>query len=756
MASYRYPVLVWEDCEHGFTAALLEDWDNTTAVAPSARAVLQQLEEYVTWQVRRSYFPEPDFLEPAMTWFSVPIRPVYLEGSRMYACEEVVTLRVPCVHGRQEGGMMIAAAPTLGVRFYYHAAERLKPLIEYHVKEQLGRVTPQQLSRFMPPQSLYLDEIVVRAAPGTSKREERDALPELTSVAEPLGDRTLRRQFSKPWERDREVEDLVRRLTKERANVILVGPGGSGKTAVLVEAVRRIEHEARRKDGGDGNESAHRYWFTQAGRLVAGMKYLGQWEERCETVIAELSRVQGTLCVDNLLDLLRVGGSGPGDSIAAFLMPYLQRGELHLVGECTAEELDACRRLLPGLADLFQILVIAPFEAHRALRVLQTASAALQQNTSIRPAKGVVEAGHRLFSRFRPYDAFPGKATTFLRDLYEDARRHRLDDIQVADAIAAFARQSGLPDLFLMDEKPLTADSVQAWFSERIIGQAAACQCATRLVTLFKAGLNDPYRPLGVLLFCGPTGVGKTELARALSQFFFGVGGDASERLIRLDMSEYSDALAAARLLGTQREPSELIKKIRRQPFSVVLFDEIEKAAPEVFDVLLSLFDEGRLADPYGRVTWFRSAIIIMTSNLGADLQEAVGFLGERTPSYQSEAMAFFRPEFFNRIDEVVTFQPLAPETIRSITVRELQALGDREGLKAAGLTLTWSPEVVELLAQKGFDKRYGARPLQRTIERLVIVPLSTHLVRNPKLSNAELRLEPGPDGEIIVRQPRA
>jgi ATP-dependent Clp protease ATP-binding subunit ClpC len=192
------------------------------------------------------------------------------------------------------------------------------------------------------------------------------------------------------------------------------------------------------------------------------------------------------------------------------------------------------------------------------------------------------------------------------------------------------------------------------------------------------------------------------------------------------------------------------IKRMRRQPFSVVLLDEIEKAAPEVFDVLLGVFDEGRLTDRLGRTTSFRSAVIIRTSNLGAGSGGAVGFGKAAPPAYESEALAFFRPEFFNRIDGVVTFDPLSAETIRLVTEKELRGIAAREGFAKAGLRLTWSPEVVAHLSAKGYDRRYGARPLQRTIETLVVAPLARLLAGNPGLRDAEIRLGLA-DGAVAV-----
>jgi ATP-dependent Clp protease ATP-binding subunit ClpC len=224
-------------------------------------------------------------------------------------------------------------------------------------------------------------------------------------------------------------------------------------------------------------------------------------------------------------------------------------------------------------------------------------------------------------------------------------------------------------------------------------------------------------------------------MAQALARFFYGHGeSDRQERpslrMIRLDMSEYSGFDAVERLIGPPHgEPSELIRKIRQQPFTVLLLDEIEKASSGVFDVLLGVFDEGRLTDRFGRVTNFRSALIVMTSNLGADRQQAFGFDASARPRYRDEAMAFFRPEFFNRLDAVVTFHPLGPETIRAITRKELAAIAAREGLQHGNLTIHWTERLIEHLAKVGFDARYGARPLQRTIEREVVAPLAKWLL---------------------------
>ena len=346
----------------------------------------------------------------------------------------------------------------------------------------------------------------------------------------------------------------------------------------------------------------------------------------------------------------------------------------------------------------------------------------------------------RLHNRFLPYHAFPGKASVFLLQLYES--QAALDTAPTREAaVERFSRETGLPQNLLRDEEPLPWNETFEFFSGKVIGQAEACRAATDLVSTFKAGLNDPERPLGVLLFRGPTGVGKTEMSKAISRRFFGAGTDG-DRLVRLDMSEYGGPGSATRLMGRQDRPGELVRRVRSQPFSVVLLDEIEKAHPDVFDLLLGVFDEGRLTDPWGRETTFKSSIVIMTSNLGVSVLRPIGIAQNREPSYNAEVRSFFRPEFFNRIDSVVSFMSLEPSHILEITQLELSALQKREGLERRGISLRWSSKVAEHLTHRGYDARYGARPLKRTIEEEFVVPLARHLVEHPDLHDCFVEVE--------------
>lgn len=739
MPTFRYPVLLVRDPAGGHSAVSVEH-DGAVGFGATAADARDDLRSYLEWaHQHREWMVGTDFHEAELLTVPITLRPEYRTEKRIYPGEVAVIIRTAVVVGKQSSGQRLATIPLLNVRFTYHEPDTLRDLVRRYALQVLEGKPPAELARHLALPHAELIEVVVRT-PKKEVAEVATPLPEtLSRVAEPLGDRAVRKQYARAWEREAEADRLVRKLFSERANVLLIGEPAVGKTALLVDAVREVEKrlsEQAKEEGKTGQP--RRFWQTNAGRIIAGMKYLGQWEERVESLIGDLAGIEGVLCVERLLDLVRTGGLGPADSIAAFLVPYLTRGEVRLVAEATPAELDACRRLLPGLVDVFQVVVVEPFDRAKALTVIDRQLDTTRSNFRIDVANGVADRIVQLFRRFVPYAVFPGPAVGFARELIETGSRARWAEVSPSHVVERFMARTGLPEIFLRDEWTLDIESVRQWFSEQVIDQPEACEAATNVVLSFKAGLNDPARPLGVMLFCGPTGVGKTEMATALARYFYGHGSTKvsatnrakGTRLIRLDMSEYSGPDAVERLVGPPHgEPSELIRKIRQQPFTVLLLDEIEKASPDVFDVLLGVFDEGRLTDRFGRVTNFRSTLIVMTSNLGADRTGGVGFDPSRSPRYRDEAMSFFRPEFFNRLDSIVTFQPLKPETIRLIARKELRNVAAREGLTRQGLEVRWTDRLVDRLVAVGFDARYGARPLQRTIEREVVAPLARLLL---------------------------
>ncbi|MBX3460464.1 MAG: ATP-dependent Clp protease ATP-binding subunit [Planctomycetes bacterium] len=746
MGVARVPVLAWRDQGGLWGAAVVED-SRLCAVAASRQACLEQLRAHLGWVQRNEPwdFPEPSMDRPELVLVQVDVRPETVTRMRRIPADYEVRVVAPCVRGKAYGGAFACSVPTLGIWFMYQEEGQMREMARHYVRDALRSKSARELSRYLPAAEYALDELLVHE-PAAGKAPPRLVLPALEEVAESIGDRTARRQHPRPYERDDEINDLARRVNADRASVLVVGEPGSGKTSVIVAAARDVERNIELQPG----ETVQRrmFWQTSASRLIAGTPFLGQWEQRLEQVIEELARIGGVLCIENLLELVRVGGHEPTDSVGAFLVPYIRGGELRVIGEATAAELDACRRLLPALADAMQVLPLAPMSHAQAQRVLEKVSQAATRNQRIEISGEAVGAVARLFRRFRPYDAMPGKAVQFLSALAQSAGSGEVDTSSV---LRKFTDETGLPPLFLRDDLLLEKQKVAQYLSARVLGQPQACDSAAGAVLAFKAGLNDPGRPLGALLFAGPTGVGKTELARALSDYLFGSGSER-DRLVRLDMSEYADGSGAQRLLSDANdEPSALLRRVRQQPFCVVLLDEIEKADIGVFDVLLGMLDEGRVTDRFGRVTSFQSSLIILTSNLGATAGGAIGFGARGGPDFQGAVAKFFRPEFFNRLDGVVTFNALDAATVRLIAAKELSELGSREGLTARGIMLTHSDEVAELVARAGFDHRYGARPLQRALEALVATPLSRLLATDTLLSNKTLHAEVK-DGAVVFK----
>jgi ATP-dependent Clp protease ATP-binding subunit ClpC len=771
----RFPVALWQDFAGAFTASVL-DGAALVAYDSTAAGALAQLERYLAWAMRKGVrgIGPSDFIDLELRNYRIEVRPEYRVDETVYPVPETFRFRVTCVDGKRRDGTRHCVAPTLGIRLSYQPGAPIDQLMTEAIKQALGRSTPQELSRQLMPPRIELDAVHVRERE-PAKRETGGRFPALESVATLLGTRRRGFRETRAIARDDEVRQLVEQLNSSQANLLLLGESGCGKSTVLAEAVRQLrrrkpkQSDAKRPDDDDTpREERRQFWRTSGQRLIAGMKYLGQWEERCEQVIGELAETGSVLCVEELLELIRVGSREPGGSTAAFFQPYLERGELRMVAEATTAELDACRRLLPGFADAFQIVRVPEFSPGDARRVLDRLLSEGARNLRLELEPGLADLVYRLFRRFQPYAAFPGRSAAFVRHLLDHVGRrpHRGKDLEpltnpratagltAADVLAEFQRETGLPERLLRDDLPLPHEQVLDAFRAAVLGQEAACQAAAGVVTTLKTGLNDPQRPLGVLLFCGPTGVGKTEMAKALARYLFGASG-ATDRLLRLDMSEYAGPGAAQRLMfAADGGPSDFIKRARRQPFVVVLLDEIEKAAGEVHDALLGVLDEGRLTDRFGRVTTFRSTVIVMTSNVGADRSQAIGFDGNVPAPFERAVLERFRPEFVNRIDAIVTFEPLARDTIARLVERELESLAQREGLTKRNLKLAWTAEVVEHLAAAGFDARYGARPLQRALEQLVVAPLSRWLLANSGVCDCTIALAADAHGVQCAASP--
>ncbi|QIF03217.1 AAA family ATPase [Roseimicrobium sp. ORNL1] len=762
--TFRYPVVLWHAREDLWSGRLLDELSRTgTASGPSPNAVLHELKDYLRAvdSSENDALPDPDFLEPTLRTVKIQAVPEYetppgpTGRRRIVPCAEPVTLRLPYVVGKRESGLICALIPGLDVEFDVSSGERVDEMALHYARQALKGLAPAQLLRYLPNGPCVLDSISF--SPRRRKEKGFRAPTEsLAKIADPVDAAALRRTVrSWPHEREQSINDLTNRLAQKSGNILLVGKSGCGKSAVLLEAIRRLSRMATEED----QAKEHRFWITSGSRIIAGMRWLGQWQERLEEVIQEIRDMNGVLCIESLQELMRLGGTTPESSLAAFLVPYLRFQEVRLVVEATPEEVEACERSLPAFLDAFSMIRMDALSAGSEESILQQAAVSLSARHSLEFVPEAASEAGRLCRRFLPYAGFPATPLTHMNDAAAKAQELGAEVVHLTEVRRGIATATGLPEALLDESSLLEPADLKRWFSERLISQPHAVDAVCRTILKFKAGLNDPARPLAVLLFTGPTGTGKTQLAKLLGDYLF-PNRKAADRLVRLDMSEYSGYDAARRLLGDPfGEPSDLVKRMRQNPFGVLLFDEVEKASPEVFDTLMNVFEEGRLTDALGRTTWFRSTVIIMTSNLGTRKGGAPGFTpdaiteGARVDS--AAVTKFFRPEFFNRLDQVVTFDPLHRDAVEQIARREVAALEEREGLRARNITLRISDAMLRLVSERGFDPVYGARPLQRRIEELITTPLAAWLVANPQEQNRVLNVEWDPSGRTVVSPQR-
>jgi ATP-dependent Clp protease ATP-binding subunit ClpA len=533
-----------------------------------------------------------------------------------------------------------------------------------------------------------------------------------------------------------------------RSSIMLVGPGDVGKTAIVSEIAARL--------AGDDVPAALRgrkLWRVSANEIIAGARYTGMWQDQFRRVIEELCASRAICVMEDPIAIIDAGRWSESDNNASRqLRPYIESGEITVICEATDEVLAAAQLREPSFVAAFHRIDVPEPGPEIVRGILAATASRLAAGGGVEITTDAIDAAIELTRRFEPYRSYPGKAVRLLKECVRD-RASSADRIDRSEVTRVFARGTGLPLVLLSDDVPLDMAQVREHFESRVLGQRRGTSAMTELVAVIKAGLMRPGKPLRSFFFVGPTGVGKTELAKALAEFLFG----SRDRVLRLDMAEYGSGDALAKLIGSgwRESEGELTRRVRAQPFSVVLLDEIEKAHPSVFDALLGVLGEGRLTDAGGRTANFESAIVVMTSNLGASrvrtatlgFSAAAADSGERRQRhYVDELRSFFRPEFINRIDQIVVFDPLDETVVRQIVRRELGRIFMREGIVRRKLLLEVDDDVVDALAKAGMDPEFGARPLQRAIESAVIQPLARAIIeRHPAPGSlARIRLRSG------------
>ncbi len=641
-----------------------------------------------------------------------------------------------------------------------------------------------------------------QSAPGSAaegQQRGKSKTPALDSFGRDLTELARQGKLDPVIGREKEIERTMQILARRtKNNPVLLGEAGVGKTAI-------VEGFAQRVVEGNVPEILldRRIVVLDLAMMVAGTKYRGQFEERIKAVMNEVRRAKNTiLFIDELHTLVGAGGAEGAIDASNVLKPALSRGEIQCIGATTLDEYRKYIEKDSALDRRFQVVMVEPSTKSETIEILKGLRDRYEQHHHVRITDDAIEAAVELSSRYITGRCLPDKAidvideagarvrlksmtrppdlkeideeverlnkekeeavanqdfekAAALRDQADKLRKKKqtitqewreksreTDGVVDEDVIAeVVSKITGVPLTRMTSEDSVRLMQMEAELHKRVVSQDEAIKAVAKAVRRSRSGLKDPRRPTGCFVFAGPTGVGKTLLAKALAEFMFG----DSDALVQIDMSEYMEKHNVSRLVGAPpgyvgyEEGGQLTEKIRRRPYSVVLLDEIEKAHPDVFNMLLQIMEEGRLTDSFGRNVDFRNTIVIMTTNAGAEAIKNESAFGFQKPdddaSYESmksrvleQIEKVFRPEFLGRCDDVIVFRHLTQNDLGEVIEMELRKV--RERLSERGLSLVLTDEAKKFLIKKGSNLDFGARPLRRAIENFVEDPLSEELLK--------------------------
>ncbi|NPV74167.1 MAG: ATP-dependent Clp protease ATP-binding subunit [Pelotomaculum sp.] len=622
--------------------------------------------------------------------------------------------------------------------------------------------------------------------------------------------------------REKEIERVIQVLSRRtKNNPVLIGEPGVGKTAIAEGLAQRIV-------AGNVPEilANKRVVTLDMGSLVAGTKYRGEFEERLKKVIEEIRQAGNIIMfIDELHTLVGAGAAEGAIDAANILKPALARGELQCIGATTLDEYRKHIEKDAALERRFQPITVVEPTVEETIQILRGLRDKYEAHHRVRITDAALEAAAKLSSRYITDRFLPDKAIDLvdeagsrvrlqafvpppdlkelekklevlqkekeaavngqefekaaeLRDQEQKVRAELeslreswkqrqggtelvVDEEDIAHIVSSW---TGIPVKKLAEEESERLLKMEEVLHQRVVGQDEAIRAVSRAIRRARAGLKDPKRPIGSFIFLGPTGVGKTELARALAEVLFG----SEDAMVRIDMSEYMEKFAVSRLVGAPpgyvgyEEGGQLTEAVRRRPYTVVLLDEIEKAHPDVFNILLQVMEDGRLTDAKGRTVDFRNTVIIMTSNVGIQTIKREATLGFRTGDQKEkgyEAMKSkvmeelrrtFRPEFLNRVDEIIVFHALTPEHIREIVDLMLKEVAAR--MKENEIEIEVTDAAKDLLAKEGFDEAYGARPLRRAVQRMVEDRLSEDFLKGVFKRGDRVQIDSDGSGLTILK----
>jgi len=625
--------------------------------------------------------------------------------------------------------------------------------------------------------------------------------------------------------RDNEIERVVQVLCRRtKNNPVLIGEAGVGKTAIAEGLAQRIE------SGNVPEVLIDKQLITlDLALMVAGTKYRGQFEERIKAVMDEIRRVKNIiLFIDELHTIVGAGAAEGAIDASNILKPALARGEVQCIGATTMNEYRKYIEKDAALERRFQVIKVEPNSVSETIEILKGLKQKYEAHHKVTYTESAIEASAKLSDRYLSGRYLPDKAVDLIDEAGAKARINAMmrppdvkqleaaieeakkakeqaiakQDYELAagmrdkeraareelekliaqwkgakskkevvvteeDIAHIIAKWTGIPIRRLEEGETQKLLRMEEELHRRVIGQHEAVSAISRALRRSRADLKDPRRPIGSFIFLGPTGVGKTLLARALAEFMF----DDEDAVVQLDMSEYMEKFNVSRLTGSPpgyvgyEEGGQLTEAIRRKPYSVVLFDEIEKAHPDLMNLLLQILEEGKLTDSFGRAVDFKNTVVIMTSNVGADLirkQTSIGFqeasedanFDKMKDQLMNEVKKTFKPEFLNRIDDIIVFRMLNKEELKQIIDLELKTVLER--LKVHKMDLTLADSVKEFLIEKGYDPKFGARPIKRSIERFIEDPLAEELLKakaggEKETTNKKIRAEME-NGKVVFK----